>query len=123
MACLCTRAALHDEELLNRGMKGKVVEQVVDPQMEEDKKIRKVSFDAETLDNEKPVGEIEKNVVGLDNIGNTGEGREGKERNNVILVEQLYSEPVEEFDLAYKEDLVKMKEMGLPLGFLNVSSF
>ena len=29
---------------------------------------------------------------------------------------------MEEFDVAYKEDLVKMKEMGLPLGFLNVSS-
>ena len=105
-------------------MKGKVVEPEVDPHLEEeDKKKRKVSFDAETLDNEKSVGEIEKNVVGSDNIENTGEGREEKERNKVVLVEQLYSEPVEEFDLAYKEDLVKMKEMGLPLGFLNVSAY
>ena len=42
---------------------------------------------------------------------------------NLILVDQVYKEPLEDYDLAYKEDIVTMKEMGLPLGFLNVSPF
>ena len=61
--------------------------------------------------------ENQKESLGVRDDQNQG----GKGR--VVLVKQFYSESVEEFDVAYKEDLVKMKEMGLPLGFLNVSSY
>ena len=54
--CLGSRAALRDEELLNKGMKGKVFEQEeekLDMKLDEDKNMRKVSFDASTMANEK----------------------------------------------------------------------
>ena len=41
----------------------------------------------------------------------------------VVVVDTVFKEPMEEYDIAFKEDTAKMKEMGLPLGFLNVSPF
>merc|ERR1719427_488927 len=40
-----------------------------------------------------------------------------------ILVDQMYQNPIEDYDIAFEEDLTKMKEMGLPLGFLNTTPF
>merc|ERR550519_1182719 len=81
----------------------------------EEKDKRKVSFDAKTVDNE----EIDQII----SDGNNHNMKEEKTRNKIVLVEQIYSEPVDDFDLAFKDDLVKMKEMGLPLGFLNVTPY
>merc|ERR1712083_518635 len=52
-------------------------------------------------------------------------GQDGSEdaKPGFVLVDQIYEEPIEEFDVAFKDDLSKMKDMGLPLGFLNVSPF
>ena len=49
VVCLGSRAALRDEELLNKGMKGKVFEQEeekLDMKLDEDKNMRKLSFDS-----------------------------------------------------------------------------
>ena len=58
VVCLSSRVALRDKELLNKGMKGKVFEQEeekVDMKLDEDKKMRKVSFDASTMAKEEDV--------------------------------------------------------------------
>merc|ERR1711970_259079 len=34
---------------------------------------------------------------------------------------QIYQNPIEDYDIAFEEDLTKMKEMCLPLGFLNTT--
>ena len=41
----------------------------------------------------------------------------------VSLVEHEQEAPQEEYEIAGKEDMVKMKELGLPLGFMNVSPY
>merc|ERR1711915_58656 len=124
VSCLCTRVTLHDEEMLKRGMKGKVIEDTVDVKISDiDKKNkRKVSFDTEALEEKNDMDKIME-----ENFPNQEESSDDMKNANVkgkvVVVEQLYSEPVEDFDIAYKEDLVKMKELGLPLGFLNVSPY
>ena len=105
-------------------MKGKVIEDTVDVKISDiDKKNkRKVSFDTEALEEKNDMDKIME-----ENFPNQGESSDDMKNANVkgkvVVVEQLYSEPVEDFDIAYKEDLVKMKELGLPLGFLNVSPY
>ena len=118
ITCLCTRSILHDEELLQAGMKGKVITPNVD--MVE----KKVSFDEDTKDPTEdeiqpppgPAGDEGQIVIQPRN-----ESEEAGKK--LVIVEHIYSEPLEEYDNAYKEDLIKMKEMGLPLGFLNVSPY
>merc|ERR1719354_1297801 len=52
--CLCSRSVLHDEELLQAGMKGKVIPSNEDPVTE-----KKVSFDEETMGHEEgAVGDV-----------------------------------------------------------------
>ena len=105
-------------------MKGKVIPP---PPQEESVTEKKVSFDEET----KGEAEGEDAVLGqsLEEAGgrNISIGKPHKKGGGhnarTVRADQIYSEPVEDFDLAYKEDLIKMKELGLPLGFLNVSPF
>ena len=116
--CLCSRSVLHDEELLQAGMKGKVI-----PSKEDSVTEKKVSFEEETKGDEE-VGEILEEAGGKNiSIGKPNKKGGGGLNTRTVRADQIYSEPVEEFDLAYKEDLIRMKEMGLPLGFLNVSPF
>ena len=110
----CTRAVLHDEELLQAGMRGKVI-----PGQDQHDKEKKVSFE----DGGVPAEDPQDLEAAAEDSAVTETSATGSLGGKVVLVEQLYSEPVEEFDVAFKEDLVKMKEMGLPLGFLNVSPF
>merc|ERR1740128_615078 len=99
-------------------MKGKVIPSNDDPVTE-----KKVSFDEETMGHEEgAVGDVLEEAGGK-NISIGRPHKKGGPNNNTVRADQIYSEPVEEFDLAYKEDLIKMKELGLPLGFLNVSPF
>ena len=115
ITCVCTRSILHDEELLQAGMKGKVV---VKPSL--DKVVeKKVSFDENTKEEKQEEKQEESEAPAPSSPGNT----QSESSKNLILVDQVYSEPLEEYDLAFKEDIVTMKEMGLPLGFLNVSPF
>ena len=100
-------------------MKGKIV------QLPEDKLEKKVSFeetdrDARDEENE-PGGDFGEEIV----TGATAPAPPETEKagNKLVIVEHIYSEPLEEYDMAFKEDVSKMKEMGLPLGFLNVSPF
>ena len=114
--CLCSRSVLHDEELLQAGMKGKVI-----PSKEDSVSVKKVSFDEQTKEEEE-VGDVLEEAGGKNiSIGKPQKKGGGGQNSRMVRADQLYSEPVEEFDLAYKEDLIKMKELGLPLGFLNVS--
>ena len=116
--CLCSRSVLHDEELLQAGMKGKVI-----PSKEDSVIVKKVSFDEETREEEE-VGDVLEEAGGKNiSIGKPQKMGGGVQNNRMVRADQIYSEPVEEFDLAYKEDLITMKELGLPLGFLNVSPF
>ena len=105
---------LHDEELLQAGMKGKVIntQDIVNSAASAGEK--KVSFDEEAISDD---------VVEDEYLEEESRPNKSPNNNKLVFVEQIYSEPVEEFDVAFKDDLVKMKEMGLPLGFLNVSPF
>ena len=99
-------------------MKGKVI-----PSKEDSVTEKKVSFEEETKGDEE-VGEILEEAGGKNiSIGKPNKKGGGGLNTRTVRADQIYSEPVEEFDLAYKEDLIRMKEMGLPLGFLNVSPF
>ena len=114
--CLCSRSVLHDEELLQAGMKGKVI-----PSKKDSVSVKKVSFDEQTKEEEE-VGDVLEEAGGKNiSIGKPQKKGGGGQNSRMVRADQIYSEPVEEFDLAYKEDLIKMKELGLPLGFLNVS--
>merc|ERR1712110_1208958 len=116
--CLCSRSVLHDEELLQAGMKGKVIHSKEDSVTE-----KKVSFEEETNGGEE-VGEVLEEAGGKNiSIGKPNKKGGGGLNTRTVRADQIYSEPVEEFDLAYKEDLIRMKELRLPLGFLNVSPF
>lgn len=115
--CVCSRAALQDTELLNRGMKGRPVEEVVD--RKEAKAGRSVSFDVAEEEGSKEVSEEVAEAL----ADPWRELRAASPAGRVVLVEQVLQEPQEEFDIPYKEDVLKMKELGLPLGFLNVSPY
>ena len=117
--CVCSRAALQDTYLLNKGMKGKLVEE---DEGEEIKVGRSVSFDL---------------GAGGEDGDNISEALEdpwkdlrpghmtASEGSTTILVDQPVVEATiqEDFDIPFKEDVLKMKEMGLPLGFNNVSPY
>ena len=99
-------------------MKGKVIHSKEDSVTE-----KKVSFEEETNGGEE-VGEVLEEAGGKNiSIGKPNKKGGGGLNTRTVRADQIYSEPVEEFDLAYKEDLIRMKELGLPLGFLNVSPF
>ena len=103
-------------------MKGKVVEDTVDVKISKTDKQdkRKVSFDTGNLEENDDANEIiEESFPNRDE--SSDDIKNGKVKNKVVVVEQLYSEPVEDFDITFKEDLVKMKELGLPLSFPTVS--
>ena len=116
--CVCSRAALQDTYLLNKGMKGKLIEE---EDVGEVKVGRSVSFD---------LGE---DVDGKDNISEALEdpwkdlhaSASHSHGSTTILVDQpaMETSPQEDFDIPFKEDALKMKEMGLPLGFNNVSPY
>merc|ERR1719354_1389875 len=105
-------------------MKGKVIEE---PQTEEiegdDKKLpenskKSVKFDIQ------PEPEIEK--FASDPVGDEVKPDEQTipvEKPGYVLVDQIYQEPLEDYDIAFQDDLQKMKDMGLPLGFLNTTPF
>ena len=106
-------------------MKGKIIVQETpgdDDTKEKESPEKKVTFDADTKEDV-----TEENVdIGINDASFPEKSAStvgGQSGGKVVLVEQIYSEPVEDFDVAFKEDLVQMKEMGLPLGFLNVSPF
>merc|ERR1712029_920045 len=94
----------------------------VDTKEKESPAEKKVTFDADTKEDV-----TEENVdIGINDASFPEKSAStvgGQSGGKVVLVEQIYSESVEDFDVAFKEDLVQMKEMGLPLGFLNVSPF
>ena len=135
LVCVCTRAHSHDQELLNKGMKGEVIKQVVETEinfegeLEENESAVKVRFSEETSNSKDDViGEKNEdkndNLIDLPGDDNVrSKETKGQGQGRVVMLDHIYSEPVEEFDVAYKDDLVKMKEMGLPLGFLNVSPY
>ena len=117
--CVCSRAALQDTYLLNKGMKGKLVEE--EEEVGDTKVGRSVSFD------------LGADKEGEDNISEALEdpwkdlhaSASHSQGATTILVDQPAVEisPQEDFDIPFREDALKMKEMGLPLGFNNVSPY
>merc|ERR1719354_227966 len=105
-------------------MKGKVIEE---PQTEEiegdDKKLTENSKKTVKFDIQ-PEPEIEK--FASDPVGDEVKPDEQTtpvEKPGYVLVDQIYQEPLEDYDIAFQDDLQKMKDMGLPLGFLNTTPF
>jgi len=116
--CICSRAVLQDGDLLQQGMKGKVKENqtIISSSV---KNTKKVNFNEEDFPDN---NDTEKSFTDQDMF----RGSNNKSSNSglkIIKADEIYHEPVEEFDVAFKEDLVKMKEMGLPLGFMNVNAY
>ena len=87
-----------DEEMLKKGMKGKLVDVKISNTEEKDNMDKIIE---ENYPNEEESSDYMKN---------------GKVKGKVVVIEQLFSEPVEDFDIAYEADLLKMKELGLPFG-------
>ena len=118
VVCVCSRAALQDTYLLNKGMKGKLVEE---EEVGEVKVGRSVSFDlgAEGDVEDKISEALEDPWKDLHAAGSHSQG------STTILVDQpaIETSPQEDFDIPFREDALKMKEMGLPLGFNNVSPY
>lgn len=55
----------------------------------------------------------------LFNANNVAPAEETEEKNELLLVDDMYEHPLEEYELANKEDLLVMKDLGLPIGFKN----
>ena len=119
--CVCSRAALQDVNLLNKGMKGKLIEE----EREAEVKVgRSVSFDLGAGGEEDHEVLDEALEDPWKDLHYVGQAAVRQSQGSTIIVEQPSVEaPLEDFDIPFKEDALKMKEMGLPLGFNNVSPY
>jgi len=104
--CICSRAVLQDGDLLQQGMKGKVKENqtILSSSV---KNTKKVNFNEDDL-----LGNNEDDTEKSFNDQDMFRGSNNKSSNSglkIIKADEIYHEPVEEFDVAFKEDLVKMK--------------
>ena len=103
------------------GMKGKLVEEV------EARLGRRVSFQV-NQEVEGGLGEVEGGLEEAlrdpwEDLEPARTSPRPKRTVSDSVVEQVQEAPQEEYEIAGKEDMVKMKELGLPLGFMNVSPY